>query len=98
MRLWHTTYAVFVFAMMFTVAREPAGRVAIVIFITGLCVLVCTLTGLMLLFRTVGSLGEADGLFEAVQCAVATLVVGTVAAYIVVTLLGIGASLVQRVI
>jgi hypothetical protein len=98
MRLWHTTFAIFLFAMLLTISRGSAGRVAIVVFATGLAELICGVTAVMMLFQTVGSLGQSKGLLEGAQCVVATIVVTTVAAWMMVAMLTLGARMVERVV
>ena len=98
MRLWHTFFAVFLFAIVLTVAKMPAGRVAIVVFITGVGELIFGLAALMLLFQSIGSLGEAEGLIDSVQSMVATVVIVAVASYLMVGLLTIGSAMVERVV
>ena len=98
MRLWHTTFAVLLVALLLTVLKEAAGRVAIVMFVTGTAELVCGIAAIMMLFQTLGSLGHAKGLLEAVQCLLATLLVTTVAAGMMVAVLTLGAMMVGRVV
>jgi len=98
MRIWHTIFGIFVIALVLTVAREPAGRVAIVVFVAGSAELICGLIAVMMLFQTVGSFGQAKCLLEAVQCLMATALVVTVGAWIMVRMLFIGAGWVDRVV
>ena len=98
MRLWHTIFAVFLVALILTAAREPAGRVAIIVFVTGSVELICGLTAVMMLFHTIGSLGHSRGFLESVQCVMATVLVTTVAAWMILAMLTIGARMVERVV
>ena len=98
MRLWHTTFAIFLFAMVLTISRGSAGRVAIVVFVTGSAELICGVATVMMLFQTIGSLGQSRGLLEGVQCAVATILVTAVAAWMMVAMLTLGARMVERVV
>ena len=98
MRLWHTAFAIFLFAIVLTVSRGSAGRVAIVVFVTGLAELICGVAAIMMLFQTIGSLGHSKGPLECVQFAMATLLVTAVAAWMMVAMLTLGARMVERVV
>ena len=98
MRIWHTIFAVFLTAMGLALCRDPAGRVAIVVFVTGLIEFVLGLAAVMMLFQTVGSIGEARGLLEHVQGLLATAIVLAVGSGGMVVVLGVGYFLLQSVI
>lgn len=97
MRILHLIFAVMMAAVVMTVAREPVGRVALVVFITGSVEIVLGLTFIMTLFRTFGAIGEARSVLAYVEAIAATAVVLVVASYVMNTVLWAGVWLVQRV-
>lgn len=98
MRILHILFAVFMLAMALTVAREPVGRVAIVVFVTLGGELICGLAAVMLLFQTVGSIGESRGVLEYVQCLMATAVVLVVSTGLMLAMLSLCVTTINRVI
>jgi hypothetical protein len=98
MRLSHLLLAVFLFATLFGVAREPFGRVAIVVFFTGGVVLWLALLAIMTLFRTLGALGEARSLYAHLEALVATGLVLVVASVSINAVLWAGTWLCLRVV
>jgi hypothetical protein len=94
MRLWHVFFGVGLLAVMMTIARDPAGRVAMVVFFTTLGEVVVGTTAVMMLFQTVGAIGEAKGLYEHAEALVATTVVLALGTALMSGLLFIGAWLV----
>jgi hypothetical protein len=98
MRLLHLVYIVFMLALAFAVAREPVGRVALVVFVTLAGELACGTTAMMLLFQTVAAIGEARGVLEYVQSLMATAFVLVVAAWLMIAMLWICASIIGVVI
>src|SRR3954470_8228651 len=95
MRLWHLTLGVLITACVLSLSRDPAGAVAVIVFITGLGEVVLGTTAIMALFQTLGALGEARGLAAHAEALVATTVVLTVATAIMCGWLFIGAWIVQ---
>ena len=75
MRLWHLVFGILVVATCLAIAREEAGRVALIVFVTGLCEVALGATALLALFRTVAGIGEARGLAAYVEAFAATLLV-----------------------
>ena len=71
MRLWHLFVVILGLSLIFTIVRDPVGRIALTVFLTGLGEVVIGTTAVMALFQTIGSLGEAKGLFAHAE-AVAT--------------------------
>lgn len=94
MRLWHLLLGAVVLAVILTIARDPAGRVAMVVFCTTLGEVVLGTGAIMLLFQTVGAIGEAKGLYEHVEAVFATTVVLAVGTALMWGLLVIGGWLV----
>ncbi len=75
MRVSHLMLLILIVAVAIALAREPAGRAAMIVFLTGLGVVTLALVALMTLFQTVGSLGEARGLAECCEALIATSLV-----------------------
>lgn len=98
MRLWHLIFLVMMAAIVLAVARESVGRVALVVFVTGLAEFILGTTFLMTLFRTFGALGEARRLTAYLEAVVATALVLIAASYIMNIVLWVGVWLVQRVV
>lgn len=81
MRLWQLVFLVLLAAVMLSAARDEIGRIAVVVFITGFIEFVLATLALMLLFRTIGAIGEAKRLvayMEAVASTAAVLVTASV--------------------
>ena len=80
MRLSTWLWAIVGIAFVLTIGRDEVGRVGLIIFIAGVCLIATALTAIMALCRTVGSFGEARNLAEHCQAIAETalvLVVGT---------------------
>nr|WP_303652439.1 hypothetical protein [Paludisphaera mucosa] len=61
--------------------RDPAGRIGVIVFITGIGEVFLGLAAVMALFQTIGSIGLARGLLEHAEALAATtlvLALGTV--------------------
>jgi hypothetical protein len=86
MRLWTLVLAVLVIAIVLAIARDEMGRVAVIIFFTGLGTVVAGVTSIMALFQTIGALGESKSILSAVEAFAATLIVLGVGS---VTMLGV---------
>jgi hypothetical protein len=98
MRLIHLVLAIFFLAMIMAIARDEVGRVALVVFFTGLGEFVFGLIAIMTLFQTVGAIGEANRPLAYAQAVVATAVVLVVATVTMNALLYAGLSILQRVV
>jgi hypothetical protein len=98
MRLWHLIFLVMMSAIVLTVARESVGRVALVVFVTGLIEFILGTTFIMTLFRTFGAIGEAQRLTAYLEAILATALVLVVASYVMNLVLWAGVWLVQRVV
>lgn len=94
MRLWHWLLGAGLLAIVLTIARDPAGRVAMVVFFTTMGEVVVGTTAIMMLFQTVGGIGEAKGLVQHVEALFATTVVLAVGTALMWGLLVVGGWLV----
>src|SRR5262249_48244116 len=59
MRLWHLFVFIMVMGMVLAIARDPVGRIAMIVFVTALGEVVIGTTAILALFQTIGSLAEA---------------------------------------
>ncbi len=75
MRISTLIFAVLVIGMILGIARDEVGRVAVIIFFTGLGTVVAGVTSIMALFQTIGALGEARSLVAHVEALAATVLV-----------------------
>lgn len=98
MRTSHLLFLVFGTALVLAICREPAGRVAVVIFFSGLIVTVVALVGLMSLFQTIGAFGNARSVLDHVQALGSTVVVTGVCAVVMAAVLRICVGLMDRVV
>lgn len=98
MRLWHFLFAILGVALVLAIAREPMGRVALVVFFTGICLIFLGTSSLMMLFRTFGEIGMARTgrhYLEAIFATAGVLFFGTVS---ILTVIWFGAVVLQRVV
>jgi hypothetical protein len=95
MRLWHLVVFIMVLGMCLAIARDPVGRVALIVFITALGEVVIGTTAILALFQTIGSLGEAKGLVAHAEAVATTTLVLVLATAIMSSWLFAGAWLVQ---
>jgi hypothetical protein len=96
MRLWHLFVVILGLSLIFTVVRDPVGRIALIVFLTALGEVVIGTTAILALFQTIGSLGEAKGLFAHAEAVATTALVLIIATTIMSTWLFAGAWLVQH--
>lgn len=75
MKIQTLAFIILLVAFVLTICRDPAGRVAVIVFITGLGEFALGLAAVMALFQTVGSIGLARDLLEHAEAFAATLVV-----------------------
>ena len=75
MRLWHLGSGILVVAVSLAIAREPEGRVALIVFLVGLGEVVVGVASLLALFQTIGSFGEARDLATHAEALLATVIV-----------------------
>ncbi|QEH37498.1 hypothetical protein OJF2_60890 [Aquisphaera giovannonii] len=95
MRLWHLSATILMLALVMTIARDPVGCVALIVFVTGLGEVVLGTTAVMALFQTIGAIGMARGLIEHGQALAATTAVLVLATGLMSSWLFIGLWLVQ---
>jgi hypothetical protein len=95
MRIAHLIFVVALAAIVLSIARDDVGRVAVIVFFTGLGEVVLGTTALMALFQTLGALGEARGPAAHVEALVATTAVLAAATALMSACLFVGAWLVQ---
>jgi hypothetical protein len=95
MRLWHLIFGILITAIVLAIARDPTGRVALIVFGVGLCEVVSGTTALLALFRTVGAIGEANSLSTHAGAVLATTVVLAASTSIMAALFFAGAWLVN---
>ena len=95
MRLSTTMFFVLILALVFSLLRDEVGRVAVIVFGTGLLVTIGGVIAIMGLFQTLGSFGEARTLAGYIEAFVATtLVLAVGSCGMLVAMFG-GAYLVQ---
>ena len=75
MRLLTLMFAILVLAVAFALLRDEVGRVAVIVFLTGLGVTVGGVAAIMSLFQTIGALGEARTLLAHVEALAASALV-----------------------
>jgi hypothetical protein len=95
MRLWHLFVFIIFLGMGLAIARDPVGRVALIVFVTALGEVVIGTTAILALFQTIGSLGEAKGLVAHAEAVATTTLVLVLATTIMSSWLFVGAWLVQ---
>jgi hypothetical protein len=95
MRLWHLVVAILVLGIVLSIIRDPVGRVALTVFVTGLGEVVIGVTAVLALFQTIGALGEAKGLFAHAEALATTTLVLLLATGVMSSLLFVGAWLVR---
>ncbi|HEV3167874.1 MAG TPA: hypothetical protein VGZ22_27985 [Isosphaeraceae bacterium] len=98
MRILHLIFLVFFSALILAIAQEETGRVALVVFFTGLCEFFFGLIGLMSLFKTVAMIGYAGTVREYFQAITATTVVLVVATATMNAVLWLGLFILQMVV
>jgi hypothetical protein len=80
MRLWHLFVFIVAFSLILTIVRDQVGRIALIVFVTALGEVIFGAIAVLALFQTIGSFGEAKGLFahaEAVATTALVLIIGT---------------------
>ena len=98
MRLIHLVFAVFLSALVLGIARDEVGRVALVVFCTGLIEVVLGTAALMSLFQAIGAIGEADRPLAFAHAIASTAMVLLVATLSMNVVLWAGVWLVQIVV
>ncbi|MDX2037342.1 MAG: hypothetical protein SFX72_11885 [Isosphaeraceae bacterium] len=74
MRLTHLVGLVFAAGLVFTLCREPAGRVAVIVFGCGLLEIVIGVAALMTLFEWIGSIAEARDAVRRLEACLMSLI------------------------
>jgi hypothetical protein len=75
MRLWHCLLGVLAVAVVLALVQDPVGCAAVIVFFTGLGEAFVGTASLLMLFQTLGALGEAQGLQDHAHALAATAVV-----------------------
>ena len=97
MRLGHLLLTVLFTAIALAIARDAVGRVALVVFVTGLGEVVFGTAAIMALVQTIGAIGQAERPAAYAEALAATAVVPVVASLTMLGLLVVGGSLVLAV-
>ncbi len=95
MRLWHLFVVIMALGLILTIVRDQVGRIALIVFATALGEVIIGTTAVLALFQTIGSLGEARGLFAHAEAVATTALVLIIATTIMSSWLFAGAWLVQ---
>jgi hypothetical protein len=95
MRLWHLSVFIIILGTVLAIARDPVGRVAMIVFVTALGEVIIGTTAILALFQTIGSLGEAKGLVAHAEAVATTTLVLVLATAVMSSWLFGGAWLVQ---
>jgi hypothetical protein len=95
MRLWHIFVFILALSLVLAIVRDPVGRIALIVFLTASGEVVIGTTAVMALFQTIGSLGEAKGLFDHAEAVATTALVLIIATTIMSSWLFAGAWLVH---
>jgi hypothetical protein len=95
MRLWHIFVFILALSLVLAIVRDPVGRIALIVFLTASGEVVIGTTAVMALFQTIGSLGEAKGLFAHAEALATTALVLIIATTIMSSWLFAGAWLVH---
>ena len=75
MRLSTLVFAVLILGTIMGIARDEVGRVAVIVFFTGLTTSIAGVASIMALFQTVGAIGEAKTVVAHVEAMAATVLV-----------------------
>ena len=95
MRLWHIFVFILALSLVLAIVRDPLGRIALIVFLTASGEVVIGTTAVMALFQTIGSLGEAKGLFAHAEAVATTALVLIIATTVMSSWLFAGAWLVH---
>jgi hypothetical protein len=97
MKLWHLIFVVFLAALSMAVARDPVGRVALVVFVTSLSMIALGTASLLLLFRAISAIGSAESTYSYIEACAATAGVLVFGSSSMLFVLWCGVGLVTRV-
>jgi hypothetical protein len=95
MRLWHLFVVILALCIILGIVRDQVGRIALIVFVTALCEVIIGTTAVLALFQTIGSLGEAKGMFAHAEAVATTTLVVLIATTVMSSLLFAGAWLVR---
>lgn len=95
MRLQTIALVILFVAFILTLCRDPAGRVGVIVFFTGVGEVGLGLAAVMALFQTLGAIGEARGLLEHADALAATAAVLAVGAAVMSLWLFVGVWCIQ---
>jgi hypothetical protein len=95
MRLSTLLFVILVLATLMGIVRDEVGRVAVIVFFTGLGTTIVVLGAIMALFQTIGAFGEAQSILSHVEALAATAVVLIVGSSMTLGLLFAGGLLMQ---
>jgi hypothetical protein len=95
MRLSTLVFAVLVLGTLMGIVRDEVGRVAVIVFFTGLSTCIAGVGSIMALFQTVGAIGEAKTIGAHVEALASTVLVLTVGSMLMLGLLFGGGLLIQ---
>jgi len=95
MRLWHLFVFIAALSLILAIVRDQVGRIALIVFVTALGEVIIGTTAVLALFQTIGSLGEAKGLFAHVEAVATTTLVLIIGTTVMSSVLFVGAWLVQ---
>lgn len=98
MRIWHLALMILVSAVILAITKEAFGRVMLVMLATGIGEVALGTAAVMTLFRTVGAVGEADGLLAHVEALTATALVLLIASASMIGLLWLGVVLLMALV
>ena len=94
MKLGTWLFAILVLAVAMGISRDEVGRVAVIVFVTGVAVIASGLAAILALFRTIAALGEARNLFDHLEAMAATVGVLAIGSTIMIGLFFAGARMV----
>jgi hypothetical protein len=95
MLIWHPVFGILVIAIALSVASDPAGRVAPIVFRTATGEVVVGTTVVLVLLQTAGAISEAKGLPAHVGAPAATSQVLAVTTFVMTGLLFVGVWLIR---
>jgi hypothetical protein len=95
MRLWHLFVFIIALSLVLAIVRDPVGRIALIVFVTAVGEVIIGTTSVLALFQTIGSIGEAKGLFAHAEAFATTTLVLIIATTVMSSWLFVGAWLVQ---
>jgi hypothetical protein len=98
MRLWQWLVTVLVVGTCLGIAREEVGRVALIVFITGLGEVVLGTSALLALFQSVGAIGQASGPGEYAGAVAQTALVLLVATSAMMGVLWLGVTILMAAV